>query len=159
MLLFSVRILLCNKSKNLESEDLNSTMFSVCSVPAKLHQSCPTLWDPVDCRPPGFSVQGILQQEYWSGLPCRGSSLPRDQAHISYVSYVGRQVLYHWAIREALNLGRANIKIELVELFMRVAGIFVNCLGLHYIIWDLKFCFIWCLSFFTEYIIYPTCSN
>ena len=24
----------------------------------------------MDCSPPGFSVHGILQQEYWSGLPC-----------------------------------------------------------------------------------------
>ena len=24
-------------------------------------QSCPTLCDPMDCSPPGFSVQGILQ--------------------------------------------------------------------------------------------------
>ena len=24
-------------------------------------QSCPTLWDPTDCSPPGFSVHGILQ--------------------------------------------------------------------------------------------------
>ena len=24
-------------------------------------QSCPTLSDPMDCRPPGFSVHGILQ--------------------------------------------------------------------------------------------------
>ena len=24
-------------------------------------QSCPTLWDPVDCSPPGSSVHGILQ--------------------------------------------------------------------------------------------------
>ena len=24
-------------------------------------QSCPTLWDPMDCSPPGFSVHGILQ--------------------------------------------------------------------------------------------------
>jgi len=23
----------------------------------------------MDCRPPGSSVHGILQQEYWSGLP------------------------------------------------------------------------------------------
>ena len=30
---------------------------------------CLTLCDPVDCNPPGFSVHGILQQEYWSGLP------------------------------------------------------------------------------------------
>ena len=24
-------------------------------------QSCPTLWDPVDCSPPGSSVRGIFQ--------------------------------------------------------------------------------------------------
>ena len=24
----------------------------------------------MDCSPPGFSVHGILQAKYWSGLPC-----------------------------------------------------------------------------------------
>ena len=38
-------------------------------------QSCRTLWDPMDCSPPGSSVHRILQQEYWSGLPCPP---PRD---------------------------------------------------------------------------------
>ena len=33
-------------------------------------QSCPTLCDPMDCSPPGFSVHGIFQAEYWSRLPC-----------------------------------------------------------------------------------------
>ena len=28
-----------------------------------------SLCDPMDCSPPGSSVHGILQQEYWSGLP------------------------------------------------------------------------------------------
>ena len=32
-------------------------------------QSCPTLWDPKDCSPPGFSFHGILKQEYQSALP------------------------------------------------------------------------------------------
>ena len=32
-------------------------------------QSCPTLCDFMDCSPPGFSVHGILQETYWSGLP------------------------------------------------------------------------------------------
>ena len=26
-------------------------------------------WDSMDCSPPGSSVHGILQEEYWSGLP------------------------------------------------------------------------------------------
>ena len=38
-------------------------------------QSCPTLCDPMNCSSPGSSVHGILQQEYWSGLP---SPLPGD---------------------------------------------------------------------------------
>ena len=37
---------------------------------AQLLQSCSTVCNPVDSRPSGFSVNGILQQEYWSGLPC-----------------------------------------------------------------------------------------
>ena len=37
---------------------------------AKLFQSCPTLWDPMDCSPPGSSVHGILQARYGSRLPC-----------------------------------------------------------------------------------------
>ena len=28
---------------------------------AKSLQSCPTLWDTIDCSPPGSSVHGILQ--------------------------------------------------------------------------------------------------
>ena len=32
-------------------------------------QSCPTLFDPTDCSPPGSSVHGILQTEIWSGKP------------------------------------------------------------------------------------------
>ena len=44
-------------------------------------QSCWTLWDPVDCSPPGSSVHGILQAKIleWSAMPySRGSSRPRD---------------------------------------------------------------------------------
>ena len=36
---------------------------------AKSLQSCPTLCDPRDSSPPGFSFPGIPRQEYWSGLP------------------------------------------------------------------------------------------
>ena len=33
-------------------------------------QSCPTLWDPMKCSPPGFSGSwGFSRQEYWNGLP------------------------------------------------------------------------------------------
>ena len=35
----------------------------------KFAQSCLTLCDPMDCNLLGAFVHGILQQEYWSGLP------------------------------------------------------------------------------------------
>ena len=38
-------------------------------------KSCPTLCDHMGCSPPGSSMHGILQQEYWSGLPFPS---PRD---------------------------------------------------------------------------------
>ena len=39
-------------------------------VCTKLLQSCPTLCNTMDDSPSGSSVHEILQQEYWSGLPC-----------------------------------------------------------------------------------------
>ena len=36
---------------------------------AKLHQSCPTLCDPIDGSPPGSPPLGFSRQEHWSGLP------------------------------------------------------------------------------------------
>ena len=66
---------------------------------AKSLQSCPTLCDFMDCSPLGSSVHGILQAWTleWVAMPSsRGCSQPRDQASFSYVSYIGRWVLYHY---------------------------------------------------------------
>ena len=41
--------------------------FTLCH--AKSLQPSLTLFDPMDCRPPGSSVHGFSRQEYWSGLP------------------------------------------------------------------------------------------
>ena len=72
--------------------------FCLRSVPACLAglspQSSPALCDPVDCSPPGSSIQGILQARRmeWVAIPfSRGSSPPRDGTCISYVLYH----LYH----------------------------------------------------------------
>ena len=57
-----------------------------------------SLCNPMDCSPPGSSVHGILQARIleWVAMPsCRGSSLPRDWTHVSYVSCIGRWVLCH----------------------------------------------------------------
>ena len=64
-----------------------------------LTQSCPTLCDPMDCSPPGSFVHGILQARIleWVAMPfSRGSSQSRDRTCVSYLSYVGRRILYHW---------------------------------------------------------------
>ena len=66
-------------------------------------QSCPTLFDPMDCSLPGSSVHGIFQARIleWVAISfSRGFSQPRDQTFISCVSRIGRQILYHWATRK-----------------------------------------------------------
>ena len=65
---------------------------------AKLLQWCPTLCDPVDHSPPGFSVHRIFQARVleWVDVPSsRWPSQPTNWTHVSYVSCIGRQVLYH----------------------------------------------------------------
>ena len=57
-----------------------------------------TLCHPMDCSSPGSSVHGISQArilEWVSISSSRGSSQPRDGICISYVSCIGRRVLYH----------------------------------------------------------------
>ena len=52
-------------------------------------QSCPTLCDPMDCSPPGFSVHGISQArilEWIATSFSRGSSLPRDRTQVCHIA-------------------------------------------------------------------------
>ena len=56
---------------------------------AKLFQSCPTPSDPMVHSPPGSSVHGILQArilDWVATSSSRGSSRPRDRAHISFIA-------------------------------------------------------------------------
>ena len=57
---------------------------SLCAVA----QSHPTLCNPLDCSPPGSSVDGIFQARIleWVATSCsRASSCPRDWTHISCI--------------------------------------------------------------------------
>ena len=58
------------------------------------------------------------RQEYWSGLPFPspgGSSRPRDWTCISWVSCIGRRILYPWATWEAWNVyHQSNLIISLI---------------------------------------------
>ena len=64
----------------------------VCSV-AQLYLP---LWNPMDCSLPVPLSTRFSKQEYWSRL-----SSPTQKSnqgdHISCVSCLGRQILYHWA--------------------------------------------------------------
>ena len=73
-----------------------------CSIYLHVHekslQSCLTLSNPMDCSPLGSFVHGILQARIleWVAMPIsRGSSRPRGQTRISYVSCIGRWALYN----------------------------------------------------------------
>jgi len=48
-----------------------------------------TLYNPMDYSPPGSSVHGILQARIleWVAMPfSRGSSQPRDQTQVSFIT-------------------------------------------------------------------------
>ena len=69
----------------------NDSPLCVCLVA----QSCLTLWDPMDCSLPVFSVHGIILAgilEWVAIFFSRGSSQPRDW---TCISCIGRQILYH----------------------------------------------------------------
>ena len=58
---------------------------------SEVAQSCPTLCDPVDCRPPGSCVHGISQARILEQVAIsfsRGSSQPRDRTWVSH--FAGR---------------------------------------------------------------------
>ena len=74
------------------------------SIYALVTQSSLTLCNPIDYSPPGSSFRGIFQAGIlkWVGISSsRGSSLPRDQNHGSYDSYIVGRFFYCWAIRKA----------------------------------------------------------
>ena len=70
----------------------SSASYKIVTCACSVAQSCLTLCDSVDWRPPGSSVHGILQARI---LECvaisssKESSLPRDRTHISCI---GRQI-------------------------------------------------------------------
>ena len=66
---------------------------------AKSLQLYLTLCDPMDRSWPGSSVHGILQARIleWVAISTsRGSSWTMDQTQVSYVSFIGRRILYHY---------------------------------------------------------------
>ena len=60
-------------------------------------QSCPTLWDPMDCSPTGSSVHGIFQARIVERIAIsysRGSAQPRDWIQVSCIWCISSWILY-----------------------------------------------------------------
>ena len=62
--------------------------WGTCGGKLSVAQSCPNLWDPVDCSRPGSSVHGVLQAGTLEGVTVpvsRGPSPPRDLTRVSCI--------------------------------------------------------------------------
>ena len=56
---------------------------------SEVAQLCPSLWDPMDCSLPDFSVHGIFQARVpeWIAISfSRWSSQPRDRTQVSHIA-------------------------------------------------------------------------
>ena len=85
ILLSSLFIFVCFSLIYIERHDSFSIKDKSLSL-LHLYQSCLTLWDPMDCSPPGSSVHGILQARKWKWVAIlfsRGFSWPRDWNRIA----------------------------------------------------------------------------
>ena len=76
---------------------LRSILYFISSCCCSVAKLCLTLCNPLDCSPPGSSVLSSRILKWVAVSFSRGSSLTRDW---TCISYIGRQVLSHWA-REA----------------------------------------------------------
>ena len=61
-------------------------------------QLCLMPHSPMNCNLPDSSAHGILQAEIldWGAISySKGSFQPRNGTHVSWISYIDRQILYH----------------------------------------------------------------
>ena len=112
----------------------------------KVDQSCPTLFDRMDCSPPGSSVHGVLQARIleWVAIPFSRSSRARDR---TWVSYIAGRFFTIWATRKALYIAIRFILCinltfcNLLNLFISstIRSILVDSLGFsawYQVIWE-----------------------
>ena len=88
----------CNKSHLTMVCDSLHMCVCVCVCVCVWAQLCPTLCSPLDCSLPCSSVHGVFQARKLvvGHFLLQGFSQPRDQTHISFLSWIGMQVLYHY---------------------------------------------------------------
>ena len=76
---------------------------SVC--PCSVLQSCPALWDPMDCGPPGSSLHGIFRAKIlkWVPMPFSRGIFPIQVSNLHLLHLdISWWILHHWATWEAL---------------------------------------------------------
>ena len=92
-------------------------------------QSCLTLCNPMDRRPPGSSVHGILQARIleWVTIPfSRASSQPGNQIQVSCLA---DRFFTFWVAREDLQRSQMNLAHSLCTSFQTFPGF--PCLSVH----------------------------
>ena len=102
--------------------------FDSCAcVCAKLLQLCPTLCNPMNCSPPGFSVYGISQARILQrgAMPSsRGSSEPRDRTLQRMSPALTSRFFIHWAPGNPLDSCISSNMINFKKFYSRI---FVFC--------------------------------
>ena len=86
-------------------------------------QSCPTLWDPLDCSLQTSSVHGIFQARVleWVAISfSRGSSRPRDQTQVSCTA--GRYFTV-WATSDNIKLKKIFMTWQMLPKFYQSPAI------------------------------------
>ena len=58
------------QGQKVEWIDRAAPTYTHCCFCCLLTKACLTLCNPMDCSPPGFSVQGLSRQHCWISLPC-----------------------------------------------------------------------------------------
>ena len=98
---------------------------------SEVAQSCPTLWDPMNCSLSGSSLHGILQARIleWVAISfSRGSSPPRDQTQVSRIA--GKHFNL-WATREvhsSIGLNKALVHVIRLVSFLWLWSSFFSAL-------------------------------
>ena len=112
----SAPVLLLASRRQVFPVSLHHLPSQVCLSLCPVTRLCPTLFNPMNCSPPGSSVHGILQTRIleWDAIFfSRGSSWPRDRA---WVSYIAGRFFTIWATRKlSKNTGHVGLEVKWSE--------------------------------------------
>ena len=119
--------------------------------------SCPTLWDPMNCNPLGFSFHEIFQVRILEPVSSsRGSSWPRDQTYGLLCLLYSRGFFIIWAIREAYSLGISslNIHARVIFTFLNLISPYCTFVILAAVVYSCLYYYISSVYFFFWILIY-----